>query len=102
MHLLIKVRKKHLFIRLTVYQLLSISNVLRSHQIKTFLFINMEKMIPGEQHKSIWIFNQENGIILGRIIQIEPKNVIIQLNNNNTVRWKKEQRVFSFMFFRCS
>ncbi|CAF4064360.1 unnamed protein product [Rotaria magnacalcarata] len=43
----------------------------------------MEKMITGEQHKSIWIFNDQNGFILGRITHIEPKAVIVQLNNNN-------------------
>ncbi|CAF4753226.1 unnamed protein product, partial [Rotaria magnacalcarata] len=39
----------------------------------------MEKMITGEQHKSIWIFNDQNGFILGRITHIEPKAVIVQL-----------------------
>ncbi|CAM4911389.1 unnamed protein product [Rotaria socialis] len=43
----------------------------------------MEKMITGEQDKSIWIFNDQNGFILGRITCIEPKTIIVQLNNNN-------------------
>ncbi|CAF3296231.1 unnamed protein product [Rotaria socialis] len=40
-------------------------------------------MITGEQDKSIWIFNDQNGFILGRITCIEPKTIIVQLNNNN-------------------